>query len=62
MTATDISTKTPLTKRFTDFVSSWECSEYTVLRCMQALGGALLQNELINVRSLEFLGIYLHHK
>ena len=56
MTAEDIAAKTPLTKKYTEFVSSWECTDYTVLRCMQALGGALLRADLIDVRSLELLG------
>ena len=60
MTAEDIAAKTPLTKKYTEFVSSWECTDYTVLRCMQALGGALLRADLIDVRSLELLGKFLY--
>ena len=60
MTAEDIAAKTPLTKKYTEFVSSWESTDYTVLRCMQALGGALLRADLIDVRSLELLGKFLY--
>ena len=56
MTAADISSKSPLTEKYTEFLSTWECTEYTVLRCMQALGGNLLQNEMIDVRTLELIG------
>jgi len=59
MTAEDIAAKTPLTKKYTEFVSSWECTDYTVLRCMQALGGALLRADLIDVRSLELLDMWV---
>ena len=59
MTAADISSKSPLTEKYTAFLSTWECTEYTVLRCMQALAGNLLQNEMIDVPTLELIGNFI---
>ena len=56
MEPNNISVKPPLTKKHITFLNNWECTEYTVLRCFQQLGGALLQEELINVQELELIG------
>ncbi len=59
VTSNDITDRGSVTPKFLQFLSQWQCSEYTILKCFKALGGALLQNKLINVRQLELIDLWL---
>ena len=59
MDSNEIISKSELIHKYQKFFNSWECSEYTVLRCLQELGGKLLENNLIDKQNLLLIDMWV---
>ena len=60
MTENDISTKSARTKEFANFLESWQCDDYTMLRCLRQLGGDMLKSNLISVNDLDLIEMWIY--
>lgn len=60
VTENDISTKSARTKEFANFLESWQCDDYTMLRCLRQLGGDMLKSNLISVNDLDLIEMWIY--
>ena len=55
----DITTKSELILTLENFFMNWKCTDYTVLACLQELGGNLHENKLISQENLQLMQMWV---